>query len=111
MTRRARFASAVVTWEVALLVMCIVAYEFGLPYQINQLGWKLFGPAEDLYSFSNLILPRLIAWLLYSIPASCIGLYVYRRFGGGEYETYCRRCGYILRGLTEPKCSECGEVI
>ena len=21
----------------------------------------------------------------------------------------CRRCGYILRGLTEPRCPECGE--
>ena len=26
-------------------------------------------------------------------------------------ETRCRRCGHALRGLTEPKCSECGEVI
>jgi hypothetical protein len=23
----------------------------------------------------------------------------------------CRRCGYILRGLTEPRCPECGERI
>ena len=26
-------------------------------------------------------------------------------------ETRCRRCDYILRGLTEPRCSECGERI
>ena len=26
-------------------------------------------------------------------------------------ETLCRRCGYILRGLTEPRCPECGEPI
>ncbi len=26
-------------------------------------------------------------------------------------ETRCRSCGYILRGLTEPRCSECGERI
>ena len=26
-------------------------------------------------------------------------------------ETRCRRCGYILRGLTEPRCPECGEGI
>ncbi|MBN2447382.1 MAG: hypothetical protein JXO22_11680 [Phycisphaerae bacterium] len=26
-------------------------------------------------------------------------------------ETRCRRCGYILRGLVEPRCSECGERI
>jgi amino acid transporter len=26
-------------------------------------------------------------------------------------ETRCRRCGYILRGITEPRCPECGEHI
>lgn len=26
-------------------------------------------------------------------------------------ETRCRKCGYILRGITEPRCSECGEGI
>ncbi len=26
-------------------------------------------------------------------------------------ETQCRRCGYILRGITEPRCPECGEAI
>ncbi len=26
-------------------------------------------------------------------------------------ETRCRRCGYILKGLSKPECSECGEVI
>ena len=26
-----------------------------------------------------------------------------------RHETRCRRCGYILRSLTEPRCPECGE--
>jgi hypothetical protein len=26
-------------------------------------------------------------------------------------ETRCRKCGYILRGIPEPRCSECGERI
>ena len=26
-------------------------------------------------------------------------------------DTRCRKCGYILRGISEPRCSECGEVI
>ena len=26
-------------------------------------------------------------------------------------KTLCRKCGYILKGLTEPRCSECGEKI
>ena len=26
-------------------------------------------------------------------------------------ETRCRKCQYILRGITEPRCPECGERI
>jgi len=26
-------------------------------------------------------------------------------------ETLCRKCGHILRGITEPRCPECGERI
>ncbi len=29
----------------------------------------------------------------------------------GDGETRCRKCGYILRGLSEPRCPECGERI
>ena len=28
-----------------------------------------------------------------------------------DHETHCRRCGYILRGISEPRCPECGERI
>ena len=28
-----------------------------------------------------------------------------------DNETRCRKCGYILRGISEPRCSECGERI
>ena len=48
---------------------------------------------------------------------TAVGVWVYavvnRRFGpsGFDNETRCRKCGYILRGVTEPRCSECGERI
>jgi hypothetical protein len=28
-----------------------------------------------------------------------------------DNETRCRKCNYILRGITEPRCPECGERI
>jgi len=28
-----------------------------------------------------------------------------------DHETRCRKCRYILRGITEPRCPECGERI
>ncbi|UCC32256.1 MAG: hypothetical protein JSU86_08225 [Phycisphaerales bacterium] len=42
----------------------------------------------------------------------CLGwvlvTYTYRR---GDHETRCRKCKYILRGITDPRCPECGEPI
>jgi len=36
-----------------------------------------------------------------------------RIFGAdpADRELHCRRCGYILHGLSEPRCPECGEAI
>lgn len=31
--------------------------------------------------------------------------------GSRDRETRCRNCGYILRGISEPRCPECGERI
>lgn len=55
-----------------------------------------------------------IAWFLPIIllAFSVFGLLsLWRRPFAGDGETRCRRCGYILRGLREPVCSECGEAI
>ena len=52
------------------------------------------------------------------IPIFAIGLGIYGaltwQFGPGSAasrETLCRKCGYILRGLVDPRCPECGERI
>jgi len=54
----------------------------------------------------------LIGW---AIPSLIVGLAAYgivtHRVRSLGNETRCRRCGYILRGITEPRCSECGERI
>ena len=49
---------------------------------------------------------------LSGVPA----LWAYSRLRGRPVspsppETHCRRCGYILRGISEPRCPECGERI
>ena len=41
-----------------------------------------------------------VGWVLVSIAA-------FR----GDGETRCRKCGYILKGLSEPRCPECGTPI
>ncbi len=56
--------------------------------------------------------------LLMAIPfqAIPIGLYVFltAQFGPqrlDDMETRCRKCQYILNGISEPRCPECGERI
>ena len=55
--------------------------------------------------------------ILFELPVLIAGLVGYgvvtRLFGPTrrEAETRCRKCDYILRGLTEPRCPECGERI
>ena len=55
-----------------------------------------------------------IAW---GVPGAIITLAAYalatRCFGQKLHdgELRCRKCRYILRGLTEPRCPECGERI
>ena len=48
--------------------------------------------------------------------AATLGCYAFLtwRFGPARFkdnETRCRKCNYILRGITEPRCPECGEGI
>src|SRR5262249_27597038 len=37
-------------------------------YLINQLDWYLFGPAGDVYSFRHLVLPRIVAGMVCTMP-------------------------------------------
>ncbi len=48
------------------------------------------------------------------VVTTLIGYGLLTRYFGpmpGHNETRCRKCGYILRGITEPRCPECGERI
>ena len=55
--------------------------------------------------------------LVFSVLTSLASLTIHRlllHFLGREVpdgEPHCRKCGYILRGLSEPRCPECGEAI
>src|SRR5689334_11366531 len=59
----------------------------------------------------------LLKGLLYTAIAGVITIGVFvglgRLFSSDQSleETRCRKCGYILRGISEPRCPECGERI
>lgn len=53
-----------------------------------------------------------------SMPAAMVSILIYCILSSATnpevkevQESHCRRCGYILRGLTIPRCPECGEPI
>jgi hypothetical protein len=74
-----RHAIAFLGWQSALVAVLILSYEVGFPFMINQLGWSLFGPPEDFYSFPNIFLPQIIGWLICTLPISCLVLWLYGR--------------------------------
>ncbi len=65
-------------------------------------GWVVvsYDPGVAVPAAITLSLAACFGWLL-------LWLSVWRR----DRETRCRACGYILRGLSEPRCPECGERI
>lgn len=70
-------------------------------------------PPAILY---GLFIPDFIAAVIMLMVAA-VGIVVYSILTAylcppePERETRCRKCGYILRGIPEPRCSECGERI
>ena len=111
-------------WRAAIAVAA--AGLFGGCYGYAFWNWSVFrhsivDPAWNLLAALGLHGP--IAYVIYNallwhlIPAA-IGVGTYALLSGGfrrrvamHRETRCRCCGYILRGITEPRCPECGERI
>ncbi|HOB73450.1 MAG TPA: hypothetical protein PKG54_02890 [Phycisphaerae bacterium] len=50
-------------------------------------------------------------FILSSVVAVAVHGRLIRRYGMEVRETRCRKCDYILRGISEPRCPECGERI
>ena len=93
------FARSIVGWPVTYHIQ-IGLTKTGLPASVvRELGigvWRL------LVSYPPVIIAGLVTYHLLT-----------RRYGPRpvDGETRCRKCGYILRGITELRCSECGEKI
>ena len=80
-------------------------------------GWVVAGLlAAFVGVFPNRAAVLASALLMLFVP-STIAVVTYHqlvmRVGRGlaDGETHCRKCNYILRGISEPRCPECGERI
>ena len=103
-----RVAIAVIVSVLVSSVIGFVQFIFTLPPGLNIPSPLAFYLNTLFTSWWNLP----VGLLLCALP---IALYVAltKRYAAPplDNETRCRKCGYILRGITEPRCPECGEPI
>jgi hypothetical protein len=65
------------SWQIIVIGLLIGSHEFSFAYKLNQLVWTVRGPPDNIYSFTNLVLPRILAWLCCTVPVSWVGLRFY----------------------------------
>ena len=75
------------------------------------LGWVHVTFRVYVLSFFNPPLIYIVVPCVFSVLAAVGWVLIAIGEGRGDGETHCRKCGYILRGLSEPRCSECGEPV
>lgn len=67
------------SFSILFAVLQGTAMQLGLEYHINVVVlWPLFGAPDDIYSFRNLAVPRILAYIVTSIPAFLAGLITYQ---------------------------------
>jgi hypothetical protein len=85
---------------------CLPPVSFILNYYIiNRMGWYLSIGIRLAIPFGY--------GLISTVAGIAIYAYLRRHYGPAtpDGETHCRHCDYILRGISEPRCPECGEAI
>lgn len=90
------------TWATKIWQACdgLIGRDVPPPWG-NPFPWR----SMTSYALADTLPPLLVAFAVYGV-LSCLG-----RKSRPDSETRCRKCGYILRGISEPRCSECGERI
>jgi hypothetical protein len=103
-------------WRGAIAVivglgMVFVVGEGPLP-RYNAILWQAFhvrllseSPGQLVEIVLGALPVLLVAVIAYGLLTHWLGKYA------SDGELHCRRCHHILRGLSEPRCPECGEAI
>ncbi len=68
----------VALWEVLVVFVLVSSYEIGFSHALHEIDWAVFGP-NDVYTFRNLALHRIIAWLIETTPVAWIALWVHTK--------------------------------
>lgn len=70
---------SIVIWEALVILVLVSSYEIDFSYSLNQVCWAVFGPPDDLYGFRNIVLPRIIAWLIETTPVAWTSLWLHSK--------------------------------
>ena len=96
-------------WRATLAVAINVASFFGVRFVVPIIISSIRPSSTEVWiiEMSALVLLAVVGISVYGILT--YHFHPKKHFLDGE--TRCRKCGYILRGISEPRCSECGERI
>ena len=100
-------------WRVAIAAAAGSVCLAPLHWLLGVVQEKLFQVSQPLYETLHVPLQLVFLFLVCVISIAVYGLLTRRYYDlkAQDTETRCRRCGYILRGITRPRCPECGERI
>jgi hypothetical protein len=91
-------------------VLAAIAIGFVASLALGYLGIECLGAVVDPDQVPDYLeIPISIAVI--AIPGIVAAAAVANSGRKYDSETRCRKCGYILRGLREPRCPECGEPV
>jgi hypothetical protein len=95
-------------WRATIAVAISLLTFLGLRYLIFDLYFTYATPNAAEYKAITISTD-----VLYAVVVLSVCRILTYRYGPKhiDSETRCRKCGYILRGISEPRCPECGERI
>jgi hypothetical protein len=99
-------AAALAGGVVSALTSSLESYYLGWCIELTLLFFDFDGWSNYLMASGIMVTPYAVLGGLFAVGV--YRLQIRKEIGG---ICRCRKCGYILKGITEPKCSECGEVI
>jgi membrane protein implicated in regulation of membrane protease activity len=94
-------------WHWLLRAALAVVVTFGLDVVIRAFLARCLSTA----AYANPALHVSLSLATLSVPVAIYALLTWRFGPRPDDETRCRRCRYILRGISESRCPECGERI
>jgi len=74
-----RLAITFLAWEAVVMMALLAAYKLQLFWFFHEIDWAIFGPPESIYTFRNIMLPRLLAWLVCTVPIGIVALSSFSR--------------------------------